>query len=88
MEFVALEVIDFLVEYTLHELTEHMLASACGWSKRKWKKIIKRINSNRAMRQRKILKQLKGMDSESQIKIMDYVVKLGEEIKLVKASSI
>jgi len=88
MEFVALEMIDFLVDYTLQELTEHMLKSSCMWSKKKWKKIMARIHKHKKDRPRQILKKLQSMDSESQIKILDYVVKIGEEVKLVKASSI
>ena len=80
MEAVPVLLLDFIVEYALSEITEHMMKSACGWSKRKWKKIMKRINDHKKHRPKEIMRRISKLPSEAQINIMDYVVKIGREI--------
>jgi len=81
MEAVPVILLDFIVSYALEEITTHMMSAGCGWSKRKWRKIMKRINKHKSERPKEIARRISKMDSESQINIMDYVVKLEEEVK-------
>lgn len=82
------EVLDFIVEYTLHELTLHMMEGACLWSKRKVKRIIKRINGHKSERKHEIIKRLKSMDSQQQLNILDYCVKIKDESTKLRESAI
>ena len=77
-EVIAIEILSFIAEYTLHELTEHMMEGACLWSQRKVKKIIKKINGHHSERKKEIVKRLKSMESQQQINILDYCVKIKE----------
>lgn len=81
MEAVPVLLLDFIVTYALEEITTHMMSAGCGWSKRKWRKIMKRINKHKPERPKEIARRISKMDSEAQINIMDYVVKLEEEVK-------
>ncbi len=85
--FIVGEVLDFIVEYTLHELTTHMMEGACLWSQRKVKKIIKKINNHKSKRKNEIIKKLKSMDSQQQLNILDYCVKIKEGTDKLKQES-
>jgi polyhydroxyalkanoate synthesis regulator phasin len=74
-------ILDFIISYALEEITDHMLKSGCMWSKRKWRKIMKKINKHKSERPKEIARRISKMDSEAQINIMDYVIKLEEEVK-------
>ena len=73
--------LDFIISYALEEITTSMMSVGCMWSKRKWRRIMKRINKNKSKRPKEIAKRISKMDSEAQINILDYVVKLEEEVK-------
>ena len=80
-EVVPILILEFIVDYALSEITEHMMKAGCGWSKKKWRKIMKRINNKKKDRPQEIAKRLSELPDKHQFDIMDYVTKIDQEIK-------
>lgn len=85
MEAVPIILLDFIIEYTLAEITTHMLSSACGWSKKKWKKIMKKINKNKQHRPKEIMRRVSALPSTSQLEIMEFISKITLDIEKMKS---
>lgn len=90
-EIVPILILEFIVDYALSEITEHMMKAGCGWSKKKWRKIMKRINNKKQERPQEIARRLSELPNQHQVDIMDYVKKIDEEItksKVLKQTEI
>ena len=84
-------ILEFVCEFVLSEITQHMLSSACGFSKKKWRKIMKRINNKKQERPQEIARRLSELPNQHQFDIMEYVKKIDEEItksKVLKQTEI
>lgn len=84
MEAIPIILLDFIIEYTLSEITQHMLSSACGWSKKKWKKIMKKINKHKTERPKEIMRRVSALPSTSQLEIMEFISKITVDIEKMK----
>tara|TARA_R110000824_G_scaffold302492_6_gene490280 strand:- start:7 stop:240 length:234 start_codon:yes stop_codon:yes gene_type:complete len=76
MEVVELEM---LVELAVKEVIHVILATkCCGASKRKWRKIMGKVETTKEERVERIKEQLEGMTKDERINIMNCAVRISE----------
>tara|TARA_R110001606_G_scaffold28809_1_gene90651 strand:+ start:507 stop:740 length:234 start_codon:yes stop_codon:yes gene_type:complete len=74
MEVIALET---LVEMAVTEVLHVILASkCCGASKRKWRKIMGKVEATKEDRTERIKEQLKTLTPSERASILDYATKI------------
>ena len=84
MEAVPILLLEFVCEFVLSEITQHMLSSACGFSKKKWKKIMKKINKNKVERPMAIQKRVSELPTVNQLEIMDFCANIALQLNKEK----
>jgi hypothetical protein len=71
------EVLGVIVEMAVKEVMHCILETkCCKWSKRKWKKIMKRVDSQQEDREERIQARIKKESPKKKQDIMDYAVKI------------
>ena len=87
MEVIPAVLLEFIISYALQELSELLFKDACLTSKRKYKKLIKRITTKKD-RHVEIQRKLSELSSKEHFDIMKCVTKISEEVKIMNETSI
>ena len=87
MEVIPAILLEFIISYALQEISEILFKDACLTSKRKYKKLIKRITTKKD-RHVEIQRKLSELSSKEHFDIMSCVTKIGEEVKIRKETTI
>ena len=73
MEVIALETLEMAVTEVLHVI---LASKCCGASKRKWRKIMGKIETTKEDRIERIKEQLKTLTPSERANILDYATKI------------
>ena len=82
MEALSIELVEQLVELCAEEVLGTLISTGCMWSKRKYKKIMKRFHQDKIERSDRITRRMSSTQlpaEEDPVDIWKYVVVLQEE---------